>query len=305
MIFLTLALVLLVLAFGASGLQDSVGLHELSSHQDQSHSRRAHTEIAYWEARDRAEASRKTLPATAFTTAITDLGDLRRLWDYYPPDYNCPFLRERVGRLGDGGKWVCGLRFLLQTRSCLVYSLGSAGDVSFEEQVLSRTPCEVHTFDPNLSTDAQNSVQASLPNLHFHAVGLGRSSGPIVTMTDRGMHSFEEVMAALGHAWVDVLKVDIEGHEWDMFLGFFDTPDAHLPVTQLLVEFHWPGSAEKVWKVGHSASFHLDLFLFASSQCTLTVQAHRHCRSALLTRVHVPFCNITLTAWASYRVCRV
>ncbi len=240
-----LALVHFVLASGGSGLNV-----ELSSHQSQSHSRRAYTEIIYLEARDEAEKERKALPGTVLTSAVTDLGDLRRIWDFYTPDYNCPFLKERVGRLGDGGKWVCGLRYLLQTRPCLVYSLGSAGDASFEEQLLSRTPCDVHTFDPNLSAETQAQMQASLPDLNFHAVGLGRSSGPLKSLSDGGMHSFEEVMAALGHAWVDVLKVDIEGHEWDMFLDFYDNPDAHLPATQLLVEFHWPGSADKVWKVG-------------------------------------------------------
>ncbi len=44
---------------------------------------------------------------------------------------------------GDGGKWVCGLGFFLRRPHCLVYSLGSAGDTSFEEDILSKTSCEV------------------------------------------------------------------------------------------------------------------------------------------------------------------
>ena len=71
----------------------------------------------------------------------------RRIWDYFTPDYNCPLLKERVGRIGDGGKWVCGLRSnVMHGRRCLVYSLGSAGDTSFEDALLSSTGCEVHTF---------------------------------------------------------------------------------------------------------------------------------------------------------------
>lgn len=249
------ALVLFAMASWGVRLQEPHGDHEINSYQDQSHNKRAHNEISYWEARDRSTKQRETLPATALTSTVTDLGQLRRIWDYYTPDYNCPFLKERIGRLGDGGKWVCGLRYLLQDRPCLVYSLGSAGDASFEEHILASTTCEVHTFDPNLSPDMQTHVQTSVPGLHFHSIGLGRSSGPLQSLDDRSMHSFEEVMAALGHAWVDVLKVDIEGHEWDMFLDFF-TSGAHLPATQLLVEFHWPGSAEKVWKVHLSALAH-------------------------------------------------
>ena len=49
----------------------------------------------------------------------------------------------RAGRIGDGGKWVCGMRMLQEMRHCLVYSLGSQGDTSFEDEFLERTACEV------------------------------------------------------------------------------------------------------------------------------------------------------------------
>ena len=48
-------------------------------------------------------------------------------------------------------------------------------------------------------------------------------------------------MADLNHTWIDVLKVDIEGSEWEMFRDFYAEEHATLPVTQLLVEFHFPG----------------------------------------------------------------
>ena len=31
------------------------------------------------------------------------------LWDFFPATYTCPHDIQRVGRLGDGGKWVCGM----------------------------------------------------------------------------------------------------------------------------------------------------------------------------------------------------
>lgn len=34
---------------------------------------------------------------------------------------------------GDNGKWLCGVRSLLQRPGCIVYSVGSNGDVSFEQ----------------------------------------------------------------------------------------------------------------------------------------------------------------------------
>ena len=44
---------------------------------------------------------------------------------------------------GDGGKVCCGLRYLLQDRPCLAYSLGSAGDTTFEQEIVKRTSCQV------------------------------------------------------------------------------------------------------------------------------------------------------------------
>ena len=45
----------------------------------------------------------------------------------------------QVGELpknGDGGKWVCGLRTLLQRKECVIYSFGSNGEASFEKGIL-------------------------------------------------------------------------------------------------------------------------------------------------------------------------
>ena len=48
------------------------------------------------------------------------------VWDFFLPTYNCP-LKEKVGIVpaeGDNGKWLCGVRTLLQRPGCLVYSFG-------------------------------------------------------------------------------------------------------------------------------------------------------------------------------------
>ncbi len=48
------------------------------------------------------------------------------VWDYFLPAYNC-HLKEKVGIVpaeGDNGKWLCGVRTLLQRPGCLVYSFG-------------------------------------------------------------------------------------------------------------------------------------------------------------------------------------
>ena len=60
-------------------------------------------EDIYWDARRPAEAQRKLHQPSE--GPIKD-GGLRRLYDLWTPDYNCPFWKERVGDSGEGGRWV-------------------------------------------------------------------------------------------------------------------------------------------------------------------------------------------------------
>ena len=60
-------------------------------------------ESIYWDAKQAADAQRNLSQPRNKTL---DTAGVIRLYDLWTPDYNCPFLKERVGRLGDGGKWV-------------------------------------------------------------------------------------------------------------------------------------------------------------------------------------------------------
>ena len=53
------------------------------------------------------------------------------MWDFFPITYGCNQL-GRVGNLGDGGKYVCGLQQLGGVQECVVYSFGVNDDISFE-----------------------------------------------------------------------------------------------------------------------------------------------------------------------------
>ena len=43
--------------------------------------------------------------------------------------------------IGDNGKWLCGVRTLLKRSPCVVYSFGSNGETSFEQDILRATKC--------------------------------------------------------------------------------------------------------------------------------------------------------------------
>ena len=90
--------------------------------------------------------------------------------DFFIPAFQCPHRVERIGTLGDGGKWVCGADRIAKQDKCVIYSFGLpplclfpvasipllalcnlAGvnnESSFEADLLRRAPgCEAWGYD--------------------------------------------------------------------------------------------------------------------------------------------------------------
>ena len=160
------------------------------------------------------------------------------LWvDPFRDFYRCPATVEKVGKMSDGGKWLCGVDTYLQRPGCVIYSLGSNGDTSFEEAVINRTTCSVWTFDPTLNEVATAKVKA-VPGLNFAAVGVSHEDGELqLRGKARPVRTLANLMKERGHTWIDVLKMDVEGAEWPVLKSFIQT-GTRLPVTQAQIEFH-------------------------------------------------------------------
>jgi hypothetical protein len=60
-------------------------------------------------------------PSVMFTRLISVITG-----DFFPPAFNCPHEVERIGALGDGGKWICGLSRLAEKPDCIVYAFGKS-----------------------------------------------------------------------------------------------------------------------------------------------------------------------------------
>jgi len=163
------------------------------------------------------------------------------LWDFFIPSFQCPHRLERVGVMGDGGKWVCGLDRIAKQDKCVIYSFGINDDSSFESALLKRAPgCEVWGYDfsvehwgPQITNDPELRDRA-----HFHPWALGGSD-------DHGEHThpkywtLQSLMSLNGHAFIDILKIDTEGAEFDALTSFVNA-HAHglLPIGQLQLEIH-------------------------------------------------------------------
>ena len=60
---------------------------------------------------------------------------------------------------------------------------------------------------------------------------LGRPPGKPLQMR---LRSLDSIMAELGHSWLTVLKIDVEGSEWGALAGLL-AREGPLPFTQLQV----------------------------------------------------------------------
>jgi hypothetical protein len=137
--------------------------------------------------------------------------------NHFEPEFSCRHER-RVGRKGDGGKWVCDpYRIADSSKGCLVYSIGSSGDASFEKSVKSEISeaCEIHTFDINKSHVRPSGqvvdYAAELKLLAtFHNYGIGTAQQAKASPTK--YKTLKQIMKELGHEGrtVDIFKVRSE-----------------------------------------------------------------------------------------------
>jgi Methyltransferase domain len=140
----------------------------------------------------------------------------------WEPTLSCAS-EQRIGLMGDGGKWICDAYRIAEQVECNVISIGSANDWSFEEAVHQLNPrCKIFTFDHTITPINQPAF------VNFHNIGIGTSdSGPILTLAS----ALRKI--GLEDKTVDIFKIDCEGCERDIFREFLK-PD----LRQILIELH-------------------------------------------------------------------
>ena len=139
----------------------------------------------------------------------------------------------------------------------IVYSFGLGEDISFDLELIERTGATVYGFDPTPRSIAWVKQQA-LPDrfvlaeygiaahdgvVRFHApADPTHISHSLLDERDKGGGTIEvevrrlaTIMQQHGHQRLDVLKLDVEGAEYDVLDQMLDE---RTPVDQLLIEFH-------------------------------------------------------------------
>jgi FkbM family methyltransferase len=142
----------------------------------------------------------------------------------------------------------------------VVYSFGVGEDLSFDLQLIENFQLKIDAFDPSPRSIEWVKRQDLPGGIRFHPYGVAGSDGEL-TFTEPaepGAHSLRiispdqqpeaglnrhvlpvfrlpTIQRKLGHRKIDLLKMDIEGAEYEVIQDIVSSPQ---PITQVLVEFH-------------------------------------------------------------------
>lgn len=166
--------------------------------------------------------------------------------------------REDLIPLGDSyGRWIVPSSIL--TESSICYCAGVGEDISFDLALIERFGCVVQAFDPTPRSQIYvNEHVANEPRFVFHPYGLWSEdtvlkfyapknpdhvSHSAVNLQDTDTYfeapvkSLSTVMAELGHQSLDLLKIDIEGAEYEVLNSLLSST---IRPSILCVEFDQP-----------------------------------------------------------------
>jgi hypothetical protein len=104
--------------------------------------------------------------------------------------------------------------------------------------MLNRTNCEIWGYDFAVGAWAKQMEKLYASRAHFKQAGISN-----VTNTSHSppFYTVKDLMLANGHGYIDIMKMDIEGSEFDAlgaFLSEYSGAGQEFPVGQLLLETH-------------------------------------------------------------------
>lgn len=174
-------------------------------------------------------------------------------WGFSPPRIQAKQPLERFG--SEYGGYFLDPSLL--GSDPVVYSLGVGEDVSFDLALIERYGCRVHAFDPTPKVRSWIEAQTLPSQFVFHPIGIADRDGSaeffLPPRPDFISHSLvrakqysessimvetarlSTIMSRLGHSYIDILKMDIEGAEYSVLA---DVVRSNIGVKQIVAEFH-------------------------------------------------------------------
>ena len=166
-----------------------------------------------------------------------------------------PSFEKKLLTIGnEGGSWTFLPEVLDQ--NSIVYSVGIGNDISFDLDMIKKFSVNIYAYDPTPKCIEWLSKQHYPLNFKFFPFGLSSfdgelnfnlpdnsnfvSASSVVLAHNKNYFSakvkrLETFMKENGHNHIDILKIDIEGSEYDVIDDILRTG---IHIGQFLVEFH-------------------------------------------------------------------
>ena len=155
---------------------------------------------------------------------------------------------------GDHG-WVVDESLL--NRESVIYSVGVGSNIDFDVELINFFGATVHAFDPTPRSIEWVKSQKLPKHFIFHPFGLSAENGhmdffppakassthfsPIDRYGDTNnvvrapVKDIDTIASELNHKEIDLLKMDIEGAEYEVIEAL---PKNRVAINQILIEFH-------------------------------------------------------------------
>lgn len=120
----------------------------------------------------------------------------------------------------------------------IIYSFGVNDESTFEAEMLARIPsAQIYAFDFSVDKFGPQLSPSHASRAHFFKVGLGAKNEP---NKSPAFYRLSGLMLMNNHSYIDILKIDVEGAEFDALDAFMDDCMATgvMPVGQVMIEIH-------------------------------------------------------------------
>jgi len=140
-------------------------------------------------------------------------------------------------------------------KNSVIYSAGVGRDISFEKALVSRFNVDIELFDPSpTAIQTMGMEENKIAKIHFFPIGFAGQSGAVKFAPPENEHEgsfrapkkydasvefqcndMSSLMNERGHSKIDLLKMDIEGFEYEVIE---DILQKSLDIRQICLEFH-------------------------------------------------------------------